>query len=485
MTARSRLQALRNEELLSALALLVRRGNELSSDLLAHLAELDERRLHLALGFPSLFAYCTQELGLCESAAGRRIVAARVCRKFSGALERVAPGELHLSALCALNAHLNVENAAELFELCSRKSRRQVDELLAVRFPKPDVRESIRRLPSRTEAKSADVARAVQQADVSRATQVDAAAVAEAPIVAGSIAGHADRARELRETRQNESSSVPCSAAAPRPSPSPTPRRQIRNSQSLVPLSPERFGVHFTADAEFRDLLERARALASHRLPNGDLATLMKLALEAFVRDAEKQRFAVGRKARCNATEAPRSANAQAEPATARAEPATARVEPATARVEPPNARVEPPHLPGAKSPLLGESGSAAHSSDTSGLPSGADAPARRLVQASPTPNVAKWNRHVAAAVVREVYLRDQGRCSFVSLGGRRCGERAHLELDHMTPFAVGGASTLANLRLLCRAHNQQHARDHFGRAYIDAVIATVSARREEPSPRV
>jgi hypothetical protein len=193
MTTRSRLVGMRNEELLNALSLLVRRGIELTSDLLAHLAEVDERRLHLDLGFPSLFAYCTRELGLCESSAGRRIVAARVCRKFSGALERVARGELHLSALCALNAHLNRENAAELFALCSGKSRRQVDELLAARFPKPDVRESIRRLPNRVEVERSDVACAAQVQD-----------------------------------------------------------------QTLRPLSAERFGVHFTADAEFRDLLERA-----------------------------------------------------------------------------------------------------------------------------------------------------------------------------------------------------------------------------------
>jgi hypothetical protein len=178
MTTRSRLGALRNEELLSALSLLVRRGNELTSDLLAHLAEVDERRLHLDLGFPSLFAYCTRELGLCESAAGRRIVAARVCRKFSGALERVARGELHLSALCALNSHLTDENAAELFELCSGKSRRQVDELLAARFPKPDVRESIRRLPN--------------PPGVARAARVHEATPAEVPTAAGSVGGNGD-----------------------------------------------------------------------------------------------------------------------------------------------------------------------------------------------------------------------------------------------------------------------------------------------------
>jgi hypothetical protein len=226
MTTRYRLEALGNEELLGALSSLVRRGHELTSDLLAHLAEVDQRRLHLELGFPSLFAYCTQELGFCESAAGRRIVAARVCRKFSGALERVARGELHLSALCALNAHLNQGNAAELFELCRGKSRRQVDELLAARFPKPDVRESIRRLPSRAEA---------QSSDVPRGAQMNEAGVADAPIVADSAdsAVLARETRETREIRRDDGSAVLRSPAATKAVPCPTARRPV-----LEPLSP-------------------------------------------------------------------------------------------------------------------------------------------------------------------------------------------------------------------------------------------------------
>ena len=47
----------------------------------------------------------------------------------------------------------------------------------------------------------------------------------------------------------------------------PAPSAQRRRE----PLSADRYRVHFTADAEFRDLLERVRALASHRLPSGDL----------------------------------------------------------------------------------------------------------------------------------------------------------------------------------------------------------------------
>ncbi|HEX3853571.1 MAG TPA: hypothetical protein VHW01_21545 [Polyangiaceae bacterium] len=78
-----------NAALLMGLSQLARRGNELIAEVLAHVAELEERRLHLELGFPSLFAYSVEALGLSEGAAGRRVAAARVCRRFPDAFELV------------------------------------------------------------------------------------------------------------------------------------------------------------------------------------------------------------------------------------------------------------------------------------------------------------------------------------------------------------------------------------------------------------
>ena len=147
MSNRFRLLGVKNAELMAGLSQLVTRGNELTAELLAHLGELEERRLHLQLGFASLFSYCVETLGLSEGSAGRRVAAARVCRRFPEAFELVAHGELHLSALCGLAPHLDERNASELFTACCRETRRQVDELIAARFPKPDIRDQIRRLP--------------------------------------------------------------------------------------------------------------------------------------------------------------------------------------------------------------------------------------------------------------------------------------------------------------------------------------------------
>jgi hypothetical protein len=65
--------------------------------------------------------------------------------------------------------------------------------------------------------------------------------------------------------------------------------------------------------------------------------------------------------------------------------------------------------------------------------------------------------RHIPAAVKREVWRRDEGRCAFAS-GCRRCTDTAFLEFHHVVAYADGGAATVANIELRCRAHNQYEA---------------------------
>ena len=173
---------------------------------------------------------------------------------------------------------------------------------------------------------------------------------------------------------------------------------------TLEPLSEHRFGVHFTANGEFKRLLEEVRALASHRQPQADLASLMTDALVVYRQHLLKERYGVGRKARrTKSTSARWSEN---------------------------------------------------------------------------VPDLRKRSRHVPAAVAREVFLRDGGCCTYVAANGRRCGARRFLELDHVEPWARRGESTVDNLRLRCRAHNQYAAREEFGAEFVQGRVA-VRARRK------
>jgi 5-methylcytosine-specific restriction endonuclease McrA len=71
--------------------------------------------------------------------------------------------------------------------------------------------------------------------------------------------------------------------------------------------------------------------------------------------------------------------------------------------------------------------------------------------------------RHIPAHAKREVWMRDQGRCTFVGSNGHRCEARRFLEFDHARPIALGGESTVDDLRLRCRVHNQYEAERVFG----------------------
>jgi hypothetical protein len=187
--------------------------------------------------------------------------------------------------------------------------------------------------------------------------------------------------------------------------------------------------VHFTADAEFRELLERVRGLAGHRLPSGDLMTLLKRGLEAYERELTKERFALGSKRRRSQGVAPAPSRADlSEPDLSKPEFSTP----------------DPSNL------------------DTQSTP-------------KPNPNS---KRHVPAAVARAVFLRDGQQCSYVAPDGRRCSARRCLELDHVDPWAVGGEGTVENLRLRCRAHNQHYARQYFGESRVAAAVQRSRRRR-------
>ncbi|MET0411630.1 MAG: hypothetical protein ABW217_10050, partial [Polyangiaceae bacterium] len=67
-----------NETLLSQLDRILSSGRRLTAELVAHLGEVEERRLHLEAACSSMFDYCLRRLGLSEDEAYRRIEVARL-----------------------------------------------------------------------------------------------------------------------------------------------------------------------------------------------------------------------------------------------------------------------------------------------------------------------------------------------------------------------------------------------------------------------
>jgi hypothetical protein len=90
-----------------------------------------------------------------------------------------------------------------------------------------------------------------------------------------------------------------------------------------------------------------------------------------------------------------------------------------------------------------------------------------------------KSSRGIPAHVRRAVSERDEHRCTFVGTHGRRCPARRGLEFDHIVPIARGGESTVGNVRLLCRTHNQLEAERAFGAEFMENRRAQARSRRD------
>jgi 5-methylcytosine-specific restriction endonuclease McrA len=101
--------------------------------------------------------------------------------------------------------------------------------------------------------------------------------------------------------------------------------------------------------------------------------------------------------------------------------------------------------------------------------------PLARRRDASPKPN----SRHVPNDVRRAVLERDGMRCSYVSAEGKRCEQRGWLELHHEQPYGRGGAPTVANIHVLCRAHNDLLAERDYGRDFMQRRIERARAERK------
>jgi hypothetical protein len=144
----SRAQHLSDLDLLARLKALAQREREATVALIAHLAVLDERRLYLGEGHPSLFAYCTEEQHLAEHAAYNQIEAARAGRKFPVILGMLAEGAVTLATVRLLAPHLTPANHADLLAAARCKSKREVAELVAKLSPKPSVPSTVRMLPT-------------------------------------------------------------------------------------------------------------------------------------------------------------------------------------------------------------------------------------------------------------------------------------------------------------------------------------------------
>ena len=236
--------------LLRDLAALIAKDRLTIARILAHLAEVDARRLYAPAGYPSMHAFCVGELRFSEDAAYKRIQAARAARRFPALFAAVAGGRLHLAAVCLLAPHLTAENVEELIQTATHRPKSQVEAFLARRFSVPGMPAPVRVLPPAP-------CRPIPQ-------------LATGPAEEG---GPSDT--QLAPGQVEDAETAP---GAP---------------------STERYRLHLTIGKATHDKLRYAQALLSHAIPSGDPAQVLDRALEALIVRLEKRKF--GARARSRA----------------------------------------------------------------------------------------------------------------------------------------------------------------------------------------
>ncbi len=243
------LSHLSDPELLRGLATLVAQDRTTTATLLAHLAEVDDRRLYLPAAYPSLYAYCVGELGMSEDVACKRIRAARAARQFPPIFEALADGRLHLAAVGLLAPCLTPENAADLLAAAAHRTRAEIETLLAERFPRSESLGLMQVLPASAPAVEGD---------------------APDPLVPGRV--------ELSAPGRIED-----------------PKLRSR----LTPVAPERVLLELTMGRSMQDKLRYAQQLLGHALPSGDPAQVLERALDALIKELERRKFAATERPRC------------------------------------------------------------------------------------------------------------------------------------------------------------------------------------------
>jgi hypothetical protein len=238
--------------LLHNLTTLVSQDRATTAALLAHLAEVDERKLFVPAAYDSMHAYCVHELHMSEDIAYKRIQAARAARRYSAIFPALADGRLHLTAVVLLAPHLTPDTADELLVAATHKTKPELEQMIAARFPRPD-------LPTVVQA------------------------VAPATIADGLAVGPAERA-DLQLVPEPVAPSAGSSVTGP--------IEPLLSRSRLAPLSLGRFALQVTVDQETHDQLRYAQALLGHAVPSGDVAEVLKRALNSLVNDLEKRKFA-------------------------------------------------------------------------------------------------------------------------------------------------------------------------------------------------
>jgi 5-methylcytosine-specific restriction endonuclease McrA len=285
--SRRSLSKLKSRELLTGLDEAESRQRRGDADVLAYLAEAESRRLYAKLGYPSMYMWCLEARHYSEDVAAKRIRAARAARRYPVILDMLADGRLHLTAIALLSHRLTPANAQELLAAAVHRSKREIQAMLAERFPQPDVPTVVQAVPATNSLPAPAPVNNWAEAAVSAVDAAVAAAreaVGAAP-TAGTAVTPAATAAPAKAPEKAQATATPPPAYS-----------------RVTPTAPQRYAVQFTMDQAMHADLLRIQELLGPQADDDRVRAVFRRALRDLVTTLEKRKLA--------ATDRPRATDA-------------------------------------------------------------------------------------------------------------------------------------------------------------------------------
>ena len=126
-----RLAHVNDKILILDLKKLVNAERQATASLLFHLREVEKRRLFSTFNCTSMFVYCVRELGYSESAAHRRLAAARLLKDIPEIASKIESGDLTLTNISLVNNFFeSLKDKKEALEKIEGLSKKDAEKKL-------------------------------------------------------------------------------------------------------------------------------------------------------------------------------------------------------------------------------------------------------------------------------------------------------------------------------------------------------------------
>jgi len=117
-------------QIVEKLKQLVASERKITAEIIEHIQEIDRKKIHSQMGYPSLFAFLTEHIGYSGSSAQRRIEAARLVSEVPSLKEEIKSGELNLSQVALVAQSFRQKQKEEpKLEIKSEDKRLLLDQI--------------------------------------------------------------------------------------------------------------------------------------------------------------------------------------------------------------------------------------------------------------------------------------------------------------------------------------------------------------------